>query len=82
MTGLIKFEFEGKPLAAYRFRERSCMVAQHVGLGLDYTPKGFRQSLSQWSDEMIAGHDFDVLRGDDLKAFLASADASPNLGLK
>ncbi len=74
MTGLIKFEFEGKALAAFKFRDRSCMVAQDVGAALGYSPEGFQKSMRNWSDELVEGTDYAVLRGDDLKAFRAVGD--------
>lgn len=81
MTGLIKFEFEGNALAAFKFRDRSCMVAQDVGGALGYSPEGFRKSLSNWSDELVEGTDYAVLSGDDLKAFRALGDVSVKMTL-
>ncbi len=75
------FEFEEQQLRVYSFRGRPCWIAQDVGAVLGYTPKGFRQVLSDWGDEIILGKDVHTLRGADLREFKAMSGASPESGL-
>lgn len=75
------FDFEGRALTAFTFRNRECWIAQDVGAILGYEPAGWRRSLKNWDDELIVGSDIEALRGDDLRAFLAGLDVSAKTAL-
>ena len=67
-------ELGGKSLAVHAFRGRPCVVAAELGKLLGYSDEGRDLSdciTKKWTPEMLAGRDFDVLEGDDLRQFKA-----------
>ena len=71
----INSEFEGKTLATLTYQGRPCWLARDIGRVLDYSRDGRRlvaKISGKWSYEFIEGHDYAVLRGDELAEFKAS----------
>jgi prophage antirepressor-like protein len=71
----INSEFEGKTLATLTYQGRPCWIARDIGRVLDYSRDGRRlvaKIAGKWSYEFIEGHDYAVLRGDELEEFKAS----------
>ena len=71
----INSEFEGKTLATLTYQGRPCWIARDIGRVLDYSRDGRRlvaKISGKWSYEFIEGHDYAVLRGDELAEFKAS----------
>ena len=74
----INSEFEGKTLATLTYQGRPCWIARDIGRVLDYSRDGRRlvaKIAGKWSYEFIEGHDYAVLRGDELAEFKASLGA-------
>ena len=62
-------EFEGKRITTYCFQGRPCWIAQHIGALLGYSHHGKRfanKITGDWSEDLIPGHDYDLLQGDSL----------------
>lgn len=74
----INLDFEGHPVTAIKFRGRWCWLAAQVGLAIGYTRGDrFAEKLTgDWADDAVAGKDFDVLRGPDLKDFSALTEGT------
>jgi prophage antirepressor-like protein len=68
--------FEGVALTSYMFRDALAWIAQDAGKLIGYDPGAFRKALVNWSDELVDGHDLEVLKGDDLREFKAILDGS------
>ena len=73
-TALVRHEtmFEGQRLDSYDFHGRRCWIAADVGRVIGYADGGKRLAdvvRDDWSEEMIAGRDFEVLTGKDLADF-------------
>lgn len=71
--------FEGQPLTTYVFRGRPCWIAADVGKPLDYADEGKKLVDSirdEWSDELVAGEDFEVLTGAKLREFKEIVEAT------
>ncbi len=67
-------EFEGHRLTTIKFRGRPCWIARQIGASIGYSHAGKRlpnKITGEWSDEFIAGHDYELLQGEDLAAFKA-----------
>ncbi len=66
--------FEGHDVAFYVFRDRVCIIAAALGRALGYGNDGKKLSdviRQEWSKEILAGHDYAVLTGADLREFKA-----------
>ncbi|WP_437972248.1 hypothetical protein WMF04_24435 [Sorangium sp. So ce260] len=68
--------FEGQQLTFYRFRANVCVVGQELGWVLGYAREG--QLLTdairgEWRNEFIKGKDYEVLEGEALRTFKATA---------
>ena len=73
-------DFEGKPLTTLTCKGRPAWVARQVGATLGYANSGKRLAnkiAGDWAEEFIDGHDYLVLRGEDLAAFKELAKDSP-----
>ncbi|WP_437310763.1 hypothetical protein [Sorangium sp. So ce388] len=71
--------FEGQQLTFYRFRDKVCVVGQELGSALGYARKG--QLLTDairddWRNEFTEGKDYQILKGEELRAFKAAAKAN------
>ena len=67
-------EFEGHRLTTITFRGRPCWIARQIAAAIGYGHAGKRlpnKITGEWSDEFIAGHDYELLQGEDLAAFKA-----------
>jgi len=76
--GIIDLDFEGKPLATLVLPgNRFGWPVHHIGRALGYSAKG-RGLLpwvrNNWADEFIEGHEYLVLRDEDMEAVRAGQD--------
>lgn len=67
---LLDHAFEGKKITTIIYRGRPCWLAREVGATIGYSHEGKRfanKVTKEWGQEMIRGHDYDVLAGEDLE---------------
>ena len=70
MSAIVKtFDVDGVSVKIVNFRGREAMVAADLGAWLGYEADGFRRSVNNWRDELVAGQDFAVLSGRDAAEF-------------
>lgn len=69
--------FDNHALDVIQYKGRPCWVAREIGTALGYSQGGKRlvtNVTNDWSDEFVAGHDYEVLTGEDLASFKAVAE--------
>lgn len=67
-------EYDGVPLLSLTWRGRPCWIARYIGRVLGYGNNGKRlptKILGEWRREFYPDVDFDLLEGEELKAFQA-----------
>jgi prophage antirepressor-like protein len=78
-TELVLKRFEGKPIVSFMFKGRQAWLAFQIGVGLGYSDKGkefVKRIGDEWSNELIKGHDYDVITGDELRDLKALQSAT------
>jgi prophage antirepressor-like protein len=83
MTALTLFDhaFEGKKITTIVYKGKPCWLAKEVGEAIGYAQKGkefVAQLQGEWSNELMDGHDFMVLKGHELQEFKALAQLGGN----
>ena len=66
----VVFEFEGHKLTTLEYKGRPAWIAREVGTAIGYAQNGKRLATRitcEWSDELIDGHDFSVIKGHELQ---------------
>lgn len=76
MNDLVRLQetFEGQPLTTLTIHGRDAWIAREVGQAIGYAQRGKRfatKITGDWSDELIEGQDYQVLKGRELQAFKA-----------
>jgi prophage antirepressor-like protein len=69
--------FDNHALDVIQYKGRPCWVAREIGTALGYSHGGKRLAnkvTGAWADEFVAGHDYEVLDGEDLASFKAVAE--------
>lgn len=78
----ISLDFDGHPVTAVKFRGRWCWLPSQiaVAIGYDQSSRIAKRISSEWADEFIAGHDYDVISGPDLRDLRSLLELSPKFG--